>query len=78
MVPPPAYQLTCPKCKRDSTLRQQEAENLTTNAYALNIVQLKKFKYQIFILVKLIKNMFANLKCKQIQQFLVLGVWGHS
>ena len=42
MVPPPANQLTCPKCKRGSTLLQSEAENLTTNACALNIVQLKK------------------------------------
>ena len=42
MVPPPANQLTCPKCKRDSTLLQEEAENLTTNAYALSLIQLKK------------------------------------
>ena len=41
MVPPPANQLTCPKCKQDSTLRQAEAENLTSNVYALNLVQLK-------------------------------------
>ena len=44
MVPPPAHQLTCPKCKQDSTLRQAEAENLTTNVYALNIVQLKNLR----------------------------------
>ena len=42
MVPPLARQLTFPKCKRVSTLCQQEAENLTTNTYALNLIRMKK------------------------------------
>lgn len=41
MVKAPASQLTCPKCKKNCQLNKKEADNLTTNVYALNIIQLK-------------------------------------
>ena len=42
MVPPPATQLSCPKCKRGSVLPQEQAEGLQTNHYALNLAQLRR------------------------------------
>ena len=34
--------LACPKCKQESVLPTQEVENLTTNVYVLNNIQLKR------------------------------------
>jgi len=41
MIKHPAAQLRCPKCKKNCKLDEKEAENLTTNVHALNIIQLK-------------------------------------
>ena len=64
MVPPPATQFSCPKCKRDCVVSQEEAEGLPTNPYALNLAQLRntvKNKQYVNLLTNLFKKIILEL-----------------